>query len=99
LAVVIDLFSRRVVGWSLAPSLHKVIAWITRHRSAALHAGGGEFLCDLEEGVDSPERFETRKEARLSVFEWIEVWYNRKRRHSSLGYLSPMEFEKRHEEK
>ena len=35
----------------------------------------------------------TREEARLALFEWIEVWYNRQRRHSALGYLSPMQFE------
>jgi len=38
--------------------------------------------------------FATRAEARLSIFEFIEVWYNRQRLHSSLGYLSPIEFER-----
>ena len=38
-------------------------------------------------------KFETRAEARLVIFEYIEVWYNRKRLHSSLGYLSPARFE------
>lgn len=38
--------------------------------------------------------FTTRKQAAVAVFEYIEVWYNRKRMHSSLGYLSPEEFEK-----
>jgi len=41
-------------------------------------------------------RFATREAARAAVFEWIETWYNRKRRHSALGYLSPEEFERRH---
>ena len=40
------------------------------------------------------ERYRTRAEARQSIFEYIEVFYNRIRRHSSLGYLSPLEFEK-----
>ena len=40
------------------------------------------------------EKFRTRKEAELAVFEYIEGFYNRERRHSSLGYLSPEEFEK-----
>jgi transposase InsO family protein len=39
-------------------------------------------------------KFKTRREAKLAVFEYIEVWYNRKRKHSTLGYLSPEEFEK-----
>ena len=39
-------------------------------------------------------RFKTREEAKQSIFEWIEVFYNRQRIHSSLGYLSPAEYEK-----
>jgi putative transposase len=38
-------------------------------------------------------RYGTRAEARQDVFQYIETWYNRKRRHSSLGYLSPCEYE------
>jgi transposase InsO family protein len=41
------------------------------------------------------ERFETRQQARQLVFEYIEVWYNRCRRHSALGYLSPEQYEQR----
>ncbi len=37
--------------------------------------------------------FKTKQEAIDAIFEWIEVWYNRKRRHSSLGYLSPETYE------
>ncbi|CAM4260466.1 IS3 family transposase [Corallococcus exiguus] len=39
-------------------------------------------------------RFKTREQARCALFEYIEVFYNRKRRHSALGYLSPVEFER-----
>ncbi len=39
------------------------------------------------------ERFESRAEAALRLFEWIEVFYNRVRRHSTLGYLSPVDYE------
>ena len=39
------------------------------------------------------ERFNTRDAARQQVFEYIEVYYNRQRLHSTLGYLSPMQFE------
>ena len=38
-------------------------------------------------------RFATREEAREAIFDFIEVFYNRERRHSSLGYVSPMEYE------
>ena len=41
-------------------------------------------------------RFTTRDEARATVFDYIEVWYNRQRLHSSLGYLSPAAFEQLH---
>ena len=41
----------------------------------------------------------TRADARASVFEYLEVFYNGQRRHSSLGYLSPVAFEQRYEEK
>ena len=36
------------------------------------------------------------EDVRAAVFEWIETWYNRRRRHSSLGYLSPLEYESQH---
>jgi putative transposase len=39
-------------------------------------------------------RFKTREEAKRALFEYMEVFYNRKRRHSSLGYISPVEFER-----
>ena len=38
----------------------------------------------------------TQAEARLAVFAWIEGWYNPKRRHSALGYMSPVNFERKH---
>ena len=40
-------------------------------------------------------KFKTRADARAAIFEFIEVWYNRERLHSSLGYLAPMDYEKR----
>ena len=42
------------------------------------------------------ERFATRQDAKKQVFEYIEIYYNRKRLHSGLGYLSPEAFEQRH---
>jgi putative transposase len=42
------------------------------------------------------QRYASRQVARQALFEYIEVWYNRQRRHSALGYLSPEAFEQRH---
>lgn len=41
-------------------------------------------------------RYKTREEARADLFQYVEVWYNRKRRHSSLGYLSPADYEEQY---
>ena len=46
---------------------------------------------ELIEGAD----WQTRNEARRAIFDFVEVWYNRQRRHSSLEYLTPAEFDKR----
>lgn len=43
-------------------------------------------------------QFATREHARSAIFSWIEVWYNRKRRHSTLGYLSPEAFERKYQQ-
>ncbi len=51
-----------------------------------------------EEGVGKVI-FQSRKEAKTAIFDYIEVFYNRKRRHSSLGYLSPVDFEKQGEKR
>ena len=134
--MVLDLFSRRVVGWSLQASLNRVLvvnalqsALGQRHRAPGLlhHSdrgsqyASGEFqavlsqqgivcsmshrgnCCDnapvesffgtLKQELVHRQRFATREAARREVFEYIEVWYNRQRRHSSLGYVSPAEFE------
>ena len=45
-------------------------------------------------GERAVSQFTSRAEARSTIFEYIEVWYNRQRLHSSLGYLSPVEFER-----
>jgi transposase InsO family protein len=54
------------------------------------------FFATLECELLDRTRFRTQAEARMAVFEWIEGWYNPQRRHSSIGYLSPIEFERRH---
>jgi len=52
------------------------------------------FWGTLKEECFSLEIFHTRKEAKTAIFEYIEVFYNRKRKHSSLDYLSPIDYEK-----
>lgn len=138
LAVVLDLFSRRVVGWSMAAHMETSLvedalqmAFKNRHPKAGLlhHSDQGSqytsyayqeelakhnievsmnrvgncydnavvesFFATLKtECVD--RRFFTRAQAKRAIFEYIEVWYNRQRLHSSLGYLSPMDFERVH---
>ncbi len=52
------------------------------------------FFASLEKELTRSEMYPTRAEARASIFEYIEVFYNRVRRHSSLGYRSPIEYER-----
>ena len=52
------------------------------------------FFATLECELIDRRTFQTHAEARMAIFEFVEAWYNRKRRHSALGYLSPEEFER-----
>ncbi len=54
------------------------------------------FFATLECELLNRYRFETKPEARMAVFGFIEGWYNPRRRHSALGYESPMSFEENH---
>jgi putative transposase len=54
------------------------------------------FFATLECELLDRRRFKTHAEARIAIFEFIEGFYNPRRRHSSLAYLSPVEFERRH---
>ena len=56
------------------------------------------FFATLKRELVYRMTFATREQAHTAVFEWIETWYNRKRRHSSLGYLSPEVFEKNYQQ-
>ena len=136
LAVVRDGFSRRGVGWAMAPHLrterglaalnmaigqrrpdgvvhhsdqgtqYPSLAFGKRGREMRVvtstgSAGDGfdnamaeSFFATLECELIDRRPFESQAEARMAVFEFIEAWYNRKRRHSALGYLSPEEFER-----
>ena len=136
LAVVVDVYSRRVVGWSMGSRLvttlmldaldmalgqrdardvihHSVhgsqytsIAFGQRCREAGVTLSMGSvgdcydnalcesFFATLECELIERSVFRTRDEARLAVFDFVEAFYNRKRRHSALGYLSPVAFER-----
>ena len=64
---------------------------MTEHRS--LNALAESFFGTLKAELVHGQRWPSRRVARLAIFEWIEVFYNRQRRHSALGYLSPARFE------
>jgi putative transposase len=51
------------------------------------------FFATLKQQLVYHQQYQTRKEAKQDIFEYIEVWYNRQRRHATLGYLSPEQFE------
>ena len=139
LAIVLDAFSRRVVGWAMGSRLTTELmlgalerAYAQRAPRAVIHhsdrgstytaiafgARCGElgvrlsmgsvgdaydnamaesFFATLECEVLDRERFRTRAQGRERIFAWLEGWYNPHRRHSSLGYRSPREFERTHE--
>jgi len=52
------------------------------------------FFATLKTELVYREQFKTREEAKVKIFEYIEVFYNRQRRHSSLDYKSPLDFER-----
>lgn len=54
------------------------------------------FFATLERELLARRRFQSKAEARMAIFEFIEGWYNSIRRHKGLGRISPMEFERRH---
>jgi putative transposase len=54
------------------------------------------FFGTLKNELDWERRFNSPEQAKVSIFEYIECWYNNKRRHSGLGYLSPNQFEEKY---
>jgi len=136
LAVVIDLFSRRVVGWSTAGTMtrslvidalqvalgrRQVAAGLMHHSDRGSQYASNEyqlllahegFVCSmsgrgncydnavaesffhtLKTELVHRQRYETRALAHASLFEYIEGFYNRQRKHSALGYKSPVQYE------
>ncbi len=136
LAVVLDLYSRRVVGWAIHGQMterlivnalemaiesrrptgplihhsdqgsqyksyafqarlkeHNIQMSMSRKGNCWDNAVAESFFKTLKYELQNDARFNSREEARAQLFEYIEIFYNRKRMHSTLGYLSPTQFE------
>jgi putative transposase len=138
LAVVIDLYARRVVGWSMSktnnsdltiaaltmalmnrPShrlvvhsdrgrqytckpyyeflkTHGITASMSRKGDCWDNAVAESFFASMKIELKPQQTWRTRDEARTAIFEYIETWYNPRRRHSANAYLSPIAFEAAH---
>jgi len=136
-AIVLDVFSRRVVGWAMASHLRTKLVldalnmaiYRRRPQNVIHHSDQGaqytssdfqkrcedagvrtsmgsvgdcydnamceSFNATLECELLSRSRFKTHREAALAVFDYIEGYYNPRRRHTSIGFISPAEFERR----
>lgn len=137
LAVIIDLYSRQVVGWAMSTRItkelvlsaiiqaigrrkpnsglifhsdrgsqyasyevgkllqkHQIIQSMSKKGDCYDNAVAEAFFATLKLELVYPDFFETRLEARSEVFEYIEIFYNRQRLHSTLNYMSPLQFEK-----
>ena len=71
-----------------------IIASMSRKGNCYDNAHVESFFHSLKTELVYRRNFKTRKEAMQAIFEWIETWYNRQRLHSSLGYMSPEQYEK-----
>lgn len=65
-------------------------------RHAAGQRSGRVVLQDAEKGIGGREEHGTRDEAKQDIFKYIELYYNRVRMHSTLGYMSPVEYERQY---
>ena len=96
---MVDLFSRRVVGWSMSEPFQRLLAdhgvtcSISRAGNVWDNAVMERVFSSLKTERTAAKLYRTRAQAKADVFEYIECFYNPRRRHSTLGYLSPMEFE------
>jgi transposase InsO family protein len=138
LAVLLDVFSRRVIGWAMSAHCDEVLVETALRMALARRKPKGDLLHHTDRGSQYTSRayrqalehveitvsmsgkgncydnavtesffgsvkdecvhrtvYHSREEARRSLFEFLEVFYNRKRRHSSLGYVSPVVFEQK----
>jgi putative transposase len=73
---------------------HGIVCSMSRRANCWDNAPMESFFASLKKELTHGETYATREEARASLFEFIEVFYNRVRRHSSLGYKSPVEYER-----
>jgi len=73
---------------------HGFVCSMSRKGNCYDNASKESFFSTLKNEPAYLTRFKTRDEARQAIFEYIEVFYNRTRLHSSLGYMSPVEYEK-----
>jgi putative transposase len=80
-------FGKRCIEGGIKPSMGSV-------GDAYDNAMAESFFATLEREVIDRHRFRSQIEARMAVFTWIESWYNPLRRHSALGYRSPMNYER-----
>ena len=138
LAIILDLFSRKVVGWAMSAHMNTTLVETALHMALQTRQPNATLLHHSDQGsqytsVAYQSQLESRKIqlsmsrigncydnavaesffstlkaecvtrqfathalARTTIFEYLEVWYNRQRLHSSLGYLSPVEFEQLH---
>lgn len=71
-----------------------IIASMSRRGNCYDNAHVESFFHSLKTELVYRRTFKTREEAKQAIFQWIETWYNRKRRHSSLDYMAPEEYEK-----
>lgn len=92
LAVVLDAFSRRVVGWALDTQLTAALPLAALERPPVVES----FFHSLKVERVHEGRYATREQLRQDLEDYIERFYNRRRRHSTLGYLSPAMFELHH---
>ena len=137
LAIVMDLFSRKIIGWSMGKRVDKELTQsalkmalanrepdytvlhhsdqgaeytnkdyqallnenqmgisMSRKANCYDNAVAESFFKTIKSELTRKQRFKTQDEAKSAIFEYIEIFYNRKRLHSTLGYLSPMEYER-----
>jgi putative transposase len=74
---------------------HGIVCSMSRAGNVWDNAAMESFFSSLKIERTSHKRYLTRADAKADVFDYIECFYNPRRRHSTIGYLSPVEFEKR----